>query len=264
MRPPAVITIGIDPFIHVGGLTIAWHGLTVAIGVLLGALLAARWARGSELSGDPLFAIAALVAVGGLVGGRAFFLLEHGGPLLGSNGFTFDGGVILAALLVALYVRRKRLSLAYLDVVAAALPLGVAIGRIGDIINGEHYGPRSNFLLAVRNSNPHALTPNPHLAYQNGGLYEALLALIIFLIAWALRRRITHPLDMTWLVLGLFNLGRFSEFFLRYDSPKLALGLNNAQWTSLVLLIVVAIGWPITRRRLKSRPAAPVFQQGTS
>lgn len=258
MRTPAVITIGIDPFIHVGGLTIAWHGLTVAIGVLLGALLAARWARDSDLSGDPLYAIAALVAVGGLVGGRAFFLLEHGGPLVGTNGFTFDGGVIVAALLLALYVRRKRLPLAYLDIVAAALPLGVAIGRIGDIVNGEHYGPQSDFLLAVRNSNPHALTPNPHLAYQNGGLYEALLALIIFFIAWALRRRKLGPLDMTWLVLGLFNLGRFGEFFLRSDSPKLALGLNNAQWTSLVLLLVVAVGWPITRRKLTSGRMSPV------
>lgn len=188
MRSPAVITIGIDPFIHLGGLTIAWHGLTIAIGVLLGALLAARWARDSGLSSDPLWSIAALVAVGSLVGGRAFFLLEHGGPLIASNGFTFDGGVILAALLLAIYVRRERLPLRYLDTVAAALPLGVAIGRIGDIINGEHYGPRSNFLLAVRNSNPHALTPNPHLAYQNGGLYESLLALTIFLIVWALRR----------------------------------------------------------------------------
>lgn len=65
---------------------------------------------------------------------------------------------------------------------------------------------------------------------------------------------------MTWLVLGLVNLGRFAEFFLRYDSPKLALGLDNAQWTSLVLLIFVAVGWPITRRRLKSRPALPGFQ----
>ncbi len=263
MRSPAVITIGIDPFVHLGGLTIAWHGLTVAIGVLLGALLAARWARGSGLSSDPLNAIAALVAVGGLLGGRAFFLLEHGGPLIGSNGFTFDGGVILAALLLALYVRRKRLPLAYLDIVAAALPLGVAVGRIGDIINGEHYGPESKFLLAVRNSNPHARTPNPHLAYQNGGLYEALLALTIFLIVCPLRRRITHPLDMTWLVLGLFNLGRLAEFFLRNDSPKLALGLNNAQWTSLVLLIVVAIGWPVTRRRLKSKAAPPALEGGT-
>ena len=32
----AVITIGIDPMIHLGPITIAWHGLTIAIGVLIG------------------------------------------------------------------------------------------------------------------------------------------------------------------------------------------------------------------------------------
>ena len=115
--------------------------------------------------------------------GRLFYLLEHDpggivppGTLLSSNGFTFDGGVILAALLIAGYVLRTGLSLSYLDAVAVGLPLGVAVGRIGDVINGEHYGPRSDFFLAVRNANPDALTPNPHFAYQNGGLYEVLLA----------------------------------------------------------------------------------------
>lgn len=250
----AVITIHIDPFIRLGPVTVAWHGLTVAIGVVLGSLLAARSARQRGLPTEPMYAIGVIVAVGGIVGGRLFYLLEKGGPIVGTNGFTFDGGVILAAVLIAIYVWRERLSANYLDVIAAAFPFGVAVGRIGDIINGEHYGPRSDFFLAVRNANPHALTPNPHLAYQNGGLYEALLALLIFAIVWPLRDRLRRPLDMTWLVLALFNAGRFGEFFLRYDSPKLALGLNNAQWTSLALLVVVAIGWPLTRR-LPSRTA---------
>src|SRR5881396_3466201 len=102
----AVITIGIDPNIHIGPITLAWHGVTIAIGVAIGALLAGRLARARELDSDPLYTIVGL--------------------------------------------------------------LGVAIGRIGDVINGEHYGPQSDFCLAVRNSHPDALTPNPHLADQNG------------------------------------------------------------------------------------------------
>ncbi len=94
--------------------------------------------------------------------------------LISSRGFTFDGGLILAAILVAVYVHRRRLGGLYLDAAAAGLPLGVAIGRIGDVSNGEHYGERSTFFLAVRNSHPHALTPNPAFVYHNGGLYEVL------------------------------------------------------------------------------------------
>ena len=246
---PAVITIRIDPYIHLGPVSIAWHGLMIAVGILVGSLLAAWELRRRGLDVEPLYTLASLLAVGGIVGGALFYLAEHGSFPSAGHGFTFDGGVILAAVLLVAYVWRKRLSAAYLDVIAAALPLGVAVGRIGDIINGEHYGPRSDFFLAVRNANPHALTPNPHFAYQNGGLYESLLALLIFAIVWPLRDRLPRPLDVMWLVLALFNAGRFAEFFLRYDSPDLALGLNNAQWTSLGLLLVVAIGWPLTRRR---------------
>lgn len=242
----AVITIGIDPEIHLGPITVAWHGLMIAIGILAGGLAAARYARERGLGVDPLYAIGALLAIGGIVGGRLFYLLEHGGPLFGTTGFTFDGGVILAALLIAGYVWRSGLSARYLDAVAVGLPLGVAIGRIGDVINGEHYGPRSDFFLAVRNSNPDALTPNSHLAYQNGGLYEVLLAALIFAIVWPLRHRLRHTGDAVWLVLGLFALGRFFEFFARSDSPSLALGLDNAQWTSLVLLAASLLGWWLT------------------
>jgi phosphatidylglycerol---prolipoprotein diacylglyceryl transferase len=245
----AVITIGIDPKIHLGPVTIAWHGLTIAIGILVGGFAAARYLRELELDIEPLYPIGMLLAVGGIVGGRLFYVAEHGGPLFGTTGFTFDGGVILAAILIAAYVWRERLGAVYLDAVAAGLPLGIAVGRIGDVINGEHYGPRSDFFLAVRNSNPDALTPDPQIAYHSGGLYEVLLGALIFAIIWPLRHRL-KPTGMTiWLVLGLFALGRFVEFFYRSDSPELALGLNNAQWTSIVLLPLCAVGALLTARR---------------
>jgi prolipoprotein diacylglyceryltransferase len=51
-------------------------------------------------------------------------------------------------------------------------------------------------------------------------------------------------------VLGLFAVGRFFEFFVRSDSDDLALGLEIAQWTSLLLLAVVAVGaWLTLDRR---------------
>ncbi|MDQ3677737.1 MAG: prolipoprotein diacylglyceryl transferase [Actinomycetota bacterium] len=249
----AVITINIDPEIRLGPLTLAWHGLTIALGILIGAIAAARWLRERDLDVEPMYTFGGLAALGGIVGARIFYLFEHdpGGllspdRLFSSYGFTFDGGVILAAILIAAYVHRERLSGRYLDACAAGLPLGVAIGRIGDVINGEHFGERSTFFLAVRNAHPDAKTPNPALAYQNGGLYEVLLAAAIFAVVWPLRHRLRRPGDLAWLVLGVFAVGRFFEFFLRGDSPQLGLGLSNAQWTSAVLLVVVIAGRMLT------------------
>lgn len=263
----AVINIGVDPEIHLGPLTLAWHGLTIAIGVGVGALLAGRLARARGMDPEPLYVISMLVVVAGLVGGRIFYVFEHGGQLFGTRGFTFDGGVILAAIVLAVYVRRSQMSVRYLDMVAIGLPLGVAIGRLGDLINGEHYGARSDFFLAVRNSHPDALTPNSAFAYQNGGLYEVLLAAAIFVVMWLARDRPSRPGELAWLVLGLFATGRFFEFFLRSDSPSLALGLDNAQWTSLVLLVVVVAGWAASTRRkgtLDDLPGGRVEQHASA
>ena len=249
MSRAGVITIGIDPDIHVGPITLAWHGLTIAIGIAIGALLAARLARSRGLDSDVLYTMTGVLAAGGIVGGRLFYVVEHGGPLFGTRGFTFDGGVILAAVGLAVFVRRRGISVSYLDVIATGLPLGVAVGRIGDVINGEHYGPRSDFFLAVRNSHPDALTPDSRFAYQNGGLYEVLLGLLVFAIAWPVRDRLPRKGDVAWLVLALFSIGRFFELFLRSDSPELALGLDNSQWASIAMLVAVIVGRTITARR---------------
>lgn len=248
MPATGVITIGIDPEVHLGPLTLAWHGATIAIGIGLGSLFAARWLRERQLSTEPLYTLTALLTAAGLVGGRLFYMLEHGGPLLSTRGFTFDGGVILAAIALAIWVWRNRLFGDYLDAVAAGLPFGVAVGRIGDVINGEHYGPRSDSFLAVRNTHPEANTPDPQFAYVNGGLLEVLLGAVIFVIVWPLRHRLPRPGDVAWLVLGLFSVGRFFLFFARDDSPDLALGLSNTQWTSVAMLVLVIIGRTVTAR----------------
>jgi phosphatidylglycerol:prolipoprotein diacylglycerol transferase len=253
----STITIGIDPTIEIGPLTLAWHGITIAVGILIGAVVAGGEARRRGLDAEPLYAISMIVVAGALVGGRLYYLAEHGrlfdaGAWLGSRGFTFYGGFIAAALGIGLYVWRRRLSVEYLDAVAFGLPLGIAIGRIGDVINGEHYGPATDSFLGVRNTHPDADVPSPDVAYHSGGLYEVLIGAAVFLIVVAFRRRLRQPTAMTWLVIALLSAGRFAEFFARSDSANEALGLEVAQWTSLALLLVAGLGAWLTiggRRR---------------
>ena len=262
----SVITVGLDPTIELGPVTLAWHGLTIAIGILVGSLLAARAARERGFPSDPLYTIASVVGLAGLVGGKVVYLIESGaivepGEWLSSRGFTFNGGLIFAAVAIAVYLRRAGIGLAYLDVVAVAFPLGVAVGRVGDVINGEHYGPPSTWPLAVRNTHPDADVPSADVAYHSGGLYEVLIALTILAIVWPLRHRFTRPLSAVWTVIALFSAGRFIEFFYRSDSDEVLLGLNGTQWTSLAVLAVALAGLSIALRRSTSSgastPSAP-------
>ena len=248
------ITIGIDPMIHLGPITLAWHGLTIAAGVVIGGLFAGREARRRGLDPQPLQTMGLILIVAALVGSRAFYLAEHGGlddpgEWVGNRGFTFYGGFILVAVGLGLYVWRTRISLEYLDSIAVGLPLGYAIGRVGDIINGEHYGPATTFFLGVRNTHPDAGVPSPDLAYHNGGLYESLIGLVTFAVVLLLRHRLRQPLAMVWLVLGVMSAGRFVEFFVRSDSETVALGLETAQWTSIALMLVAAVGLAVTTRK---------------
>ena len=258
----SVVTIGIDPTIELGPLTIAWHGLTIAIGILVGAFVAGRYARQRGMDNVPLYDIGIIAAVAGLLGGKIFWVIEQGA--LGdpsrwftTTGFTFYGGFLLAAVAIAVYIRVKQIDLAYLDVAAVGLPLGVAIGRIGDVINGEHYGPPSDWLLAVRNTHPEAGVPSPDIAYHSGGLYEVLLGLAIFAVVWPLRHRLRGRLVFLWLVVGLFAAGRFLEFFFRSDSAEGTLGLATTQWVSLAILLVAILGAAATRRISRRDAARP-------
>jgi phosphatidylglycerol:prolipoprotein diacylglycerol transferase len=250
-----VIDIGIDPFIRLGPITLAWHGLMIALGILAGGVLAAREARRRGLDPWELYPVGIILTASSLIGSRLYYLAEKGrllepGEWLGTRGFTFYGGFIVAALAIAVYVAVRRLSVTYLDLVALGLPLGIAIGRIGDVINGEHYGPATTFFLGVRNTHPDADVPRQDIAYHSGGLYEVLIGAAVFAIVWPLRHRLTRPTAMIWLVMALLAAGRFVEFFVRSDSDVLWLGLETAQWTSLFLIAFAATGaWFTLRRR---------------
>jgi phosphatidylglycerol:prolipoprotein diacylglycerol transferase len=260
----STITIGVDPMIHIGPVTVAWHGVTIALGILIGGVVAGFFARERGLANDPLYTIGVILVVGALVGGRLYYLVERGdlldaGEWLGTRGFTFYGGFIAAAVGIGLYLWRARLSVEYLDAVALGLPLGIAIGRIGDVINGEHYGPATDFFLGVRNTHPDADVPSPDVAYHSGGLYEVLIGGIVFAIVWLLRHRLRRPTAMTWLVVALLAAGRFVEFFVRSDSDTVGLGLETAQWTSLALIAIAGVGaWVTIGRRSRARtPRGP-------
>jgi len=67
-------------------------------------------------------------------------------------------------------------------------------------------------------------------------------SLAVLAVLGPLRDRLPRAGDLAWLVLALFAGGRFFEFFLRPDSPELALGLSNAQWTSAAMLLAAIVG----------------------
>ncbi|MCA1674044.1 MAG: prolipoprotein diacylglyceryl transferase [Actinobacteria bacterium] len=257
----AVITLNLDPTIELGPLSLAWHGIMSAAGLATGAWAAVRVARERGMATDPVWAATIAAAIAGIAGARILFLVENDagalldpGDLLGTHGFSIYGGIVFGGLAAALVLRGTGRPLPYLDVLATGFPLGLAVGRIGDVINGEHFGPRSDLPWAIRYTHPEAEVPSANLGYHPGGLYEVALGLALLAIVWPLRHRLRRPGALLWSVIGLYAAGRFLMFFYRSDSAELALGLNGTQWLSLAIAAVAAAGlaWAV-RAPLRSR-----------
>lgn len=259
----AVITIDVDPFIQLGPIEIAWHGLMTAAGIVVAAYIAIRYAKRNGLDPDVLLNAVIWAALAGVVGARFLYLAEKdAGALLapgewfGNEGFSVYGGMIAGATAAALVFRRQHLGLRYLDALAFGFPFGMAVGRIGDLINGEHYGAPSDLPWAIRYVHPDADVPSGQIAYHPGGLYEIVLGLLVGMAVLMLYRRLRKPGQLFFTVVGLYAAGRFVMFFYRVDSESLVLGLDTSQWISIAITLACAIGfWRV------SRSAGPVTPQ---
>lgn len=263
----AEIRIGIDPSFELGPLTLAWHGIMTAAGLAAGGWLATGYARRRGLDPEPMPGLVVVMALAGIVGARLLFLLQESpgdllrpGDWLGTRGFSIYGGVIAGALAAAAHMTRARLDLRYLDALAAGFPLGLAIGRIGDLISGEHYGPPTELPWGVSYTHPDAEVPVAGIAYHSGGLYEIALGLVILTATAFLWRRLRRPLALFWTVIGLYGAGRFAIFFYRSDSDALALGLDESQWISLGLVVAAAAG--LLARNPADRPSSASYSRG--
>jgi phosphatidylglycerol:prolipoprotein diacylglycerol transferase len=260
VRDLSDMTIGLSPTIEIGPLSLAWHGILSPLGLAAGLLLAVYLARRDGVDPNPLVSAALGAVVAGLVGARLFYLVQTDASRLltpwsgGLEGFAFYGAILLGLPAAALVLRRGgHPVLPYLDLVAAAFPLGMAIGRVGDLLNGEHYGSETDLPWGVTYTSPETHVPEVGVAYESGALYEVGFALALAAFVLLVRRSVPRPGQLLWLVLGLYSLGRFLIFFVIRDVPVVALGLRQAQWTSLALIAVSLAGGLWSLRR----PAAP-------
>lgn len=238
------MVIHIDPnLIVLGPLVLTWHGLFSAVGLGAGIWIAARLLRGSPVPEDEVMTTAFWGTVGALVGARLLHVLDQwdyyrqqpGQILLINEGGIAIYGAILGGVLAGfLYVRLRRLPVGLLaDAAAVGLILGQAIGRIGDVINGEHHGQRlpDGTPWAVVYTHPNTLgergVPN-HLAVG----YELVWDLLVFGVLLGLWGRLPRPGMLFWLYLLLYSAGRFVISFYRQDTLT-PFGLAQAQVVAL-------------------------------
>jgi phosphatidylglycerol:prolipoprotein diacylglycerol transferase len=246
------IDIPWDPNIFdLGGLLVTWHGVFTAVGIVVGVWLAARIASSDRVGIDPdtAYTLGMIVVACGIVGARLLYVVERYGdspsldsPLdifkINEGGISIYGAIIGGAIGGWAYGLKKRLpAAAGADAAVFGMLAGLAIGRIGDIINGEHFAKASDLPWAITYSHPDSPgffrdPQHPAVAYE---LIGDVVILGILAFVWRLRPK---PGVIFCLAFLLYAIMRFFVSFLRLDSKEPLLGMSTPQLVSLVVILV--------------------------
>jgi phosphatidylglycerol:prolipoprotein diacylglycerol transferase len=269
-----------------GDFAVSPHGITIAIGFLVGAQvmlkraekrgIARRTVQGVDLHIQSLLTRA---AIGAIIGARFFYIVtrpsQFPDPLewfkIWEGGLSLLGGLAGGILLAIPYVIRRRFSTPLLlDSAAPGLALGIFLGRIGDLVIGEHLGGETTFALgwrctgAFRDPAAPYPFPGPSPATVQGcfdatlhqtALYDFLAGGIIFAILLLLERRPRFD-GFFMLAFGLlYGLGRFLTDFARAADKDLLGPLTGSQLTVLAAMAAVVV-WFLARRPDRRVPYA--------
>ena len=241
-----------QPDLQLGPLELKTFGLCFAAGFIAAAAVLARHFKELGKPTDWAYEMIFAGLVGGIIGSRVDFLLQNWdevsddffGNLFSGSGLVWFGGLVGGAIGVVLWAwRRGFLGLQLLDVAAAPLALGYAIGRLGCQLSGDgDYGTGSDLPWAM--SYPDGAVPTTEDVHPTP-IYESVTVGLIALGLWHLRGRLA-PGGVFAVYLVAVGVERLLVEFIRRNDD-LALGLTLAQLVS-VALITAGAAWLVQKR----------------
>ena len=281
---------------QLGPFSLHWYGVFIVGGAVLGTWLASRTASKAGQNPDHIWNMLAWGLIVGIIGARLYHVFSTPANGIGfeyyrqnpieiinfwSGGFRglgIYGGLVGGILAIAGYAWIKKLDLLmYLDFIAPNVLLAQAVGRMGNFVNQELYGPATNVAWAfhINPAFPCQLPPDfPASGVQYCGtadpltqetiawyathgyhptfFYEMIWNLAAFAILTFVFKRYGERFrrgDGIWLYFIAYPLGRFWVEMFRPDAWVMG-SLATAQWIALILigvagiiLIVRHIGW---------------------
>ncbi|MBV9505412.1 MAG: prolipoprotein diacylglyceryl transferase [Acidobacteriia bacterium] len=246
------------------------YGVLVAIAFLAGLSLTTRLSRRARLNSEAVFNQGFYCALAAILGAKVMMILvdlpyyaEHPAEIFSLGtlqaGGVFYGGLIAALAVAAWYMRKMQLpALLTADVFAPGIALGHGIGRLGCFSAGCCWGVECHLPWAVRFTDPASQIPRDllNVPIHPTQLYESVAEFLIFgILYWRLRKP-HSPGAVISLYLMLYATARFVVEFFRYHEQGNLWGgpLDTSQWLSLVLLLLGASYFAVTRRRVASEP----------
>jgi phosphatidylglycerol:prolipoprotein diacylglycerol transferase len=263
------ITIDLEPnLFRIGPFLITWHGVFSVLGILAAARLGLWLLKKDGVDTTQGVDGVTWMVVLGLIGARVLYVWENFKAFSGNflrvfalteGGISQWGGLFGAMVGAYIWARRSHFSFwKIIDAGGAGAMIGLAIGRIGDVINGEHHGTPTDLPWGVVYVNPDTLG-QPGKVVHPEVAYEMILTLVLLglILPFHQRLKARFPDGIVGLIyLGIYAAGRFLLSYFRTD-PAIIDGLRQAQLASLLMVVIAIIAIPILIRRGRREDATP-------
>lgn len=270
----------------IGRLKVTYYGLMYAISFILGIELGKKYGKQRGIAPEIIENYAFVAMISGLLGGRLYYVLfnldyylSYPGDIIAvwKGGMAIHGGIIGGIIGTCIYGKIKKINPLLLgDIAAAPLILGQAIGRIGNLMNGEIYGvptftpfkviftlkPKFYQWFAYYNSlsftekmaykdkvpwgivfpsSSPAGTEFPNMALHPAMIYELILNFIGFLFIWFYLKNKKLATGTIWCsYIIIYSIIRIFVSFFRAED-LMFFTLRAPHLVSIILIIISAI-----------------------
>jgi phosphatidylglycerol:prolipoprotein diacylglycerol transferase len=286
--------------IHFGDrIALSPHGLGIAFGFLLGSVWVLKDCPRRGIREEHMSSMLFWALIGTIVGARLFYVIAHYSEFDGvgdmlaiwRGGISLLGGIAGAVGFAYPIMRRNGYRLfQVMDNAGIGLALGVFVGRIGDLLIGDHLGkptsapwafayhggqlsgfdctskPGTCFETLLQGSHTLTITKggatllgaNGEVLGQGVGVHQtamydfvsAGLLLLFLLVVMNRKPRREGVMIMTWAI--WYGSARIITDFLRVD--KRFFGLTGSQWTSVAVAGASAITLAVWALRPRPGP----------
>ena len=243
------------------GLTIAFYGVIIALGVLLGFSLTNHESNRLGYPKDIWWDFAVPAVLFSVLGARIYYVVfswdyygQHLDQLLNirGGGLAIYGGVIGGFLTLLVFCKIRKQNLWKMaDVAVLGLLVGQIIGRWGNFMNREAFGGYTDGLFAmqlpieaVRKSDisadiaAHIVDGVNYIQVHPTFLYESVLNLVLLIVLWFYRKHKEFDGDMMLIYLGGYGIIRFFVEGLRTDQLQIgSTGIAVSQMLGIGLFI---------------------------
>ncbi|MBF8808355.1 MAG: prolipoprotein diacylglyceryl transferase [Enterococcus lacertideformus] len=250
------------------GIPIYWYALIIVSGIVIAMWLSSREAVRVGLKADDVTDFMLWGLPIAIIGARLYYILFDlpqylADPIqifnIRSGGLAIYGGLIACAITLYFFTKYQFISMwTFLDIAAPSVLLAQAIGRWGNFMNHEAYGPVTTRVFLENLHLPKMIIDNMYIEgfyRQPTFLYESVWSLIGFILLLFLRnkKQLLKKGEVLLVYVMWYSFGRFFIEGLRTDSLYFLGVIRISQLLSAFLFIGTIILF-IWRRKKESLP----------